>query len=362
MMISTPVNPLPPLARLKGLGTALTLSLSCMLTSAHAVERGSASLQAIAEEARAYASTFDGGELPAYIPELTKANPEDLAVVILSVDGERASAGQDEKPFAIMSVAKVFSLALLLRQKDLEFVRSSIGIEATGFPFNSIEAILLQKNSAGNPMVNAGAQTTVNHIQPDDGMTRWETMKAWYEKFCKCELSVMDPVYQSVKKDGYSNIAMTNLLYKHGLIQDEPENVRDDYNKQSSLAINSQQLATMGLALARGGIQTDEHGRIVDRLLTRDKTRQLLALMNTAGMYDASSLWAIQVGVPAKSGVGGGILAVVPGRYSIVAFSPKLDESGNSVKAIKAIEYLADRLNLSVFSTEINPSTPSTPQ
>ena len=290
-------------------------------------------------------ASVNKGQLPDYIPALQDTQPELFGISVVTSDGQEYSVGDTEHPFAIMSAAKPFTLALIIKPHGADKVVENIGVEPTGLPFNSVTAIEIHRERSVNPLVNAGALAAVSLIQGETAEEKWQILLSWYEAFADVVLELMPSVYQSVTKTGYRNRTVANLLYSYNRLYADPESVRDVYNLQSSVAVNTIQLAKMGATLANGGMQPNSQRQ----LLKSEHVSRVLAIMMMAGMYDGAGQWAWNVGLPAKSGVGGGILAVAPGKLAIAAFSPLLDGDGNSVRAALAIRHIAMELGLGLF-------------
>lgn len=285
------------------------------------------------------------GHLPDYIPALTSINPEHMAISIVLQDGQTISVGDARTPFTIMSAAKPFTAALVMRQSGRQAIVEKIGVEPTGEPFNSIVAIEEHPDRSINPLVNAGAMAAISLLKGDNANARWHSLLGWYRQLAHAELSMNRSVYESVRDTGLRNQAIAALLRDYDRLYDDPEEVRDVYNRQSSVEVTTEQLAMMGATLANGGVQPITG----ERLLSEADVAALLAVMTVAGMYEDSGHWAWHVGLPAKSGVGGGIVAVAPGRMSIAAWSPRLDDAGNSVRAQAAIRQISARLGLGLY-------------
>lgn len=304
-----------------------------------------AALEAMLAEIHADVMPVTDGSLPDYIPALQTADPELFAIAVVLADGRTFSVGDAQHGFVIMSAAKPFTAALVMKQHGREIIRERIGVEPTGLPFNSIAAIELHAGRSVNPMVNAGAMAAVSLLAGDSPAAQWEGLLDWYRSLADADLQLDTPVYESVRDTGLRNRAIATLLLDYGRLYGDPEAVRDVYNRQSSVTVTTEQLAMMGAVLANGGVQP----RTRQQLLQPQAVSGALALMTMAGLYDGAGEWAWQVGLPAKSGVGGGIVAVAPGKMAIAAFSPRLDEHGNSVRARRAIRELAGRLGLGLF-------------
>ena len=304
-------------------------------------------LQATVDAVHARFLPVEEGETAQYIPALAGADPDQFGIVIVTAAGEVFSRGDTDVPFAIMSAAKPFTLALLLQQQGRDVVPEKIGVEPTGLPFNALQGIDRGANQPLNPMVNAGAITAVSLLQVESPEQRWPMILGGYSRFAGEPLEVMGDVYKSVSASNYRNRAVVNLLQYDGWLEADPTSTLDVYNKQSSVAITARLLATMGATLANGGINPITGERVLDA----EHVDEVLSIMLLSGFYDESGRWAYNAGLPSKSGVGGGIVAVVPGRMAIATFSPRLSPAGNSVRGMRAIEYISRSLRLSLFSS-----------
>lgn len=321
--------------------------LCCLLIPAGTVSAGDdARLQDLVDAAHARFADLEEGETAAYIPALAAADPDRFGVVVVTADGRIFSHGDTDQPFAIMSAAKPFTLALLLQQRGPEAVVEKIGVEPTGLPFNALEGIDRRAGHPLNPMVNAGAITAVSLLQADAPEQRWSLLLDFYSRFAGEPLTLMGDVYRSVSASNYRNRAVVNLLQYDGWLESDPTSTLDIYNKQSCVAVTARQLATMGATLANRGVNPVSGLRVLDT----QYVDEVLSVMLLSGFYDESGRWAYTAGLPAKSGVGGGIVAVAPGKLAIAAFSPRLSAAGNSVRGMRAVEYIARELDLSLFS------------
>lgn len=287
------------------------------------------------------------GKLADYIPELTKANPDDFGMCIISEDNRVSKAGDFEKQFTIQSVVKPILVLLALMDNGIDKVKSYVGVEATGKPFDAINYSaqeLLRENI--NPMVNMGAIAMCNLIKGDNYGEKFERLLEFTRRVAgNSDIEVDTSVYFSEKRTGNKNRALAYLLKAYGMIEDEVEDVLDCYFKACSIKVTCVDLAKIGLVLANHG--TDP--ATGEKIFPTEYAKYVNAILMTCGMYDGSGEFAVKVGVPAKSGVGGGIMAVVPGRMGIGIFSPKIDSKGNSVAGIKALEQLSNKLDLSIF-------------
>ncbi len=302
-------------------------------------------LQKLVNEAHLKFRALTEGANADYIPELARIPSELYGVAIVTVDGRAYVAGDVEYAFSIQSVSKPFTAALVMQQRGAEALQKQIGVEPTGFPFNAIEAIALQPQRSGNPLVNAGAIAAVSMVEAPDAEAKYRLIEGWYGDFAGQKLTMLSEIYKSEAATNRGNRAIAALLAKYGRIYADPVESVDVYTRQCAIGVNARQLAVMGATLANGGVNPLTGKRVLDST----HVPKLLAIMTMAGFYDESGLWAYRAGLPAKTGVGGGIVAVVPGRMAIVGFSPRLNQAGNSIRATRAIEYIAGELGVSVF-------------
>ena len=332
-------------ARLRWATAGLVLLGAC---AALADQESSApdDLQAVLDAVHARCRPLSSGRNADYIPALEAADPEHFGIAVVSVDGELYEVGDAHVPFAIMSIAKAFTVARLIEQRGPRLVRERIGVEPTGLPFN---ALLDERLAAGrpiNPMVNAGAIAAISFLDEED---RWARLLGFYRRLAGADLEVQGEVFASVRTSNHRNRGLAQLLKSHGRLRGDPAAVLEVYDRQSCVAVTAAQLARMGAVLANGGLVPGAD----ERVLAADHVDEVLALMLTCGMYDGAGRWAYEVGLPAKSGVGGGVLAIVPGRMAIAAFSPRLDDNGNSVRACAAIQEIAEELRLGLFTVPL---------
>jgi glutaminase len=281
-----------------------------------------------------------------YIPVLAQVDSTLYGIAIVTTDGRIYKIGDVNYPFSIQSISKVFTFALAMEELGSEAVFRKIGGEPTGRPFNSIPAVVDMQTHAGNPYVNAGAIATtslISGVNPDE---KWNKILAFYSKAAGTKLSLLDEVYKSEAATNTGNKAISMLLAKYDRIYADPFESVDIYTKACSVGVTAQQLSVMGATIANNGTNP----LTTEQVISRENVPHILAEMMMAGLYDGSGGWAWHVGIPAKSGVGGGILAVVPGKGAMAVFAPPLDEAGNSVKAQKAIAYVADKLGINLFS------------
>ena len=301
-------------------------------------------LEQILEENKKYTNY---GHVATYIPELKNARRDDLGICMIDMDNEVHTAGNYDKKFTIQSISKPIILALVLSENNWDYVFSKVGMEPSGDPFNSIMK-LERKDSKKpcNPMINAGAIVTTSMIKGKNLKEKEEKMLNFFKKLSKNDnLKINYDVYESEKATGDRNRAMAYLLKNDGFIEGDVEEVLDLYFKQCSIEIDCIDLARIGVNLASYGVDIKTGERLIDEKISRI----VKTFMVTCGMYDASGEFAIKVGIPAKSGVGGGILASVPKKMGIGIYGPALDKKGNSIAGIKVLEDLSKQLELSIF-------------
>lgn len=304
-------------------------------------------IKAALKEAYDKFKTLKGGKNADYIPYLAKVDSNFYGIVIVTADGKVYPIGETKYEFGIESISKVFTLAQALQEKGGKVVMDSIGANATGLPFNSVQAIEIQGQQPQNPLVNAGAIATVSLLEPKNNQeAKWNKVQKNFNRFAGREIKVIDELYKSEAATDQHNEAIALLLQSYNKLYDKPAIAIDVYTKQCSFGVNTKDLAVMAATLANNGINPLTKEKVVDP----KHIPQILAIMSTAGLYETTGEWMFKVGLPSKSGVGGGIISVVPGQMGIAVFAPPLDEAGNSVKAQKTIEFLADKLKLNVFS------------
>ena len=284
------------------------------------------------------------GALADYIPELARVEPDSFGISIATVSGDLYSVGDSDRPFTIQSVSKAFTYCLALELAGQEKVLERVGVEPSGDPFNSIEFDPVT-NRPFNPMVNAGAVTVAGIIHEVAGSAAFGLILERLSKAAGRTLSVDEDVYRSESETGHRNRAIGHLLRNAGAVVGSVDEVLDLYFRQCSILVTADDLARMGATLAHVGQNPMTHVHVFDV----GAVRSTLSVMFSCGMYDFSGNWAFDVGVPAKSGVGGGIVGVVNRQLGIAAYSPRLDAKGNSVRGIAAFRDLADDLGLHAF-------------
>jgi glutaminase len=275
-----------------------------------------------------------------YIPALAKVDPNLFGIALVTTDGRSYTMGDVTSEVSIQSISKVFTMALVMDESGVDAIRDNMGVDATGQVFNSIVAIEQYKGAEMNAMVNPGAITATSMVKGKSYDEIWSKILATYNAFAGRELKVLEDVYQSEAATNQRNQAIGRLMYAYGHIKDNPDQATDIYTRQCSVGVNAKDLATMAATLANGG-KNPVSGK---QVTNTGNVPEVLAVMATAGLYDDSGQWLYATGLPAKSGVGGGILAVSPGKFGIAVVSPPLDAAGNSVRAQKAIRDISNAL------------------
>ncbi|MDY2980906.1 MAG: glutaminase A [Fusobacterium sp.] len=286
------------------------------------------------------------GEVANYIPELDKAKKDALGICIYDINGNEYCAGDCEEKFTIQSISKIITLMLAILDNGEEYVFSKVGMEPTGDPFNSIKKLeTSSRKRPYNPMINAGAIAVSSMIKGKDAREKFQRLLDFVRKISEDDtLDVNYKIYCGESETGNRNRAMGYFLKSQNIIEGNVEDALDVYFKQCSIEATAKNLARIGLFLARGGKTSTGEQVINPRIATIVKT-----LMVTCGMYDSSGEFAVRVGIPSKSGVGGGIVSVVPGKMGIGVFGPSLDKRGNSVAGVAVLEELSKELSLTIF-------------
>lgn len=304
-------------------------------------------VQALVDDA--YARFKDNGEgrNASYYPALAEVPRDLFGICVAAPDGTLHTAGDADHPFTIMSVAKPFVFALVCQVLGAERVRQLLGVNSTGLPFNSIMAIELHPQRRTNPMVNSGAIATTSLVPGETIAARWDFIVAGLSRFAGRRLTLNEEVYASASATNHRNQGIARLLWSYERLYRDPVETTDLYTRQSSLEVTAKDLAVMGATLADGGVNPLTGERVIDAAICRP----VLAVMATAGMYETSGDWLYTVGLPGKSGVGGGIITVAPGKGGLGTFAPPLDAAGNSVKGQLVATFLSERLGLDLFAS-----------
>ncbi len=288
----------------------------------------------------------NGGKNADYIKELAVVDPKIFGISIVTAEGKVYEAGDTTAVVSIQSISKPFTAALLMEEKGKKFLQDKIGVNATGMAFNSVIAIELHGRTASNPLVNAGAIQSTSWIKAKDSAERWTKIKKNMDGYAGRKLPFNKKVYISEVNDNKSNQAISKLLDANNLMGSDPLEATTVYTKQCSVNVAAHDLGMMGATLANHGVNP----KTKKRMLKEKNVAPLLAVMATAGLYDNAGDWLYVTGTPAKSGVGGGILAVIPGKLAIGVVSPPLDQYGNSVRGQKAAIYIIEQLGLNPYA------------
>jgi len=322
-------------------------SMASPASTARTALLGAGDLQRVVKDAYSKFKDDTTGKNASYIPFLASVPSNLFAVVVVTADGTVFSEGDSDYSFSIQSCSKVFTLCQVIQESGEEAVLQKIGVEPSGMPFNSVVALGMHDNKAINPLVNAGGIASVSLIKARSAAERWDKILSYQSKFAGEPLKLIDEVYKSEADCNFRNRGIAWILFNNGNLFCDPPEATDVYTRQCSIGVTARQLAVMGATLANGGVNPITKERCLD---SRHVPR-VLAVMMMAGFYDESGAWAYTAGLPAKTGVGGGIFVVVPGKMAIVGFSPPVNEAGNSVRATKAINYIIDQLDLNIFGS-----------
>jgi glutaminase len=304
-----------------------------------------AEIEAALQEAYDKFKDLKEGKNADYIKELASVDPNIFGIAVVTVDGKVYTKGDISSRVSIQSVSKVFTMAKVIEEQGAQAVMDKIGVDATGMRFNSIVAVEMQKGKEINPLVNPGAIAATSLMPGADSAAKWRNIVQVESDFAGEPLAVNWPVYVSEAGDNLRNQAIAHLLYAYGRMYFDPVMSTDLYTKQCALNVNAKDLAVMAGTLANGGVNPVTKKKVV----TPETAMHTLSVMATAGLYDDSGIWFFKTGMPAKSGVGGGLLAVSPGKFGIAVVSPPLDGAGNSVKAQKVIAYIVDKFKLNPY-------------
>jgi glutaminase len=298
----------------------------------------------LAETHALHAADTDG-EVSQVYPALARVDPSLFGMSVVATDGRVYEVGAAEHRFSIMSVSKPFVMALVCQAIGWEAVRSRVGANATGMAFNSVAAIEASADGRTNPMVNSGAIATSSLVPGDGPEARWQFVLEGLSRFAGRDLSVDEEVYLSASETNFRNRSIVQFLHSRGRVYCDPAEALDLYTRQCALSVTAHDLAAMGATLAHGGVNPLTHESVVDA----SACRYALAVMATAGMYETSGDWLCDIGLPGKSGIGGGVVAVSPGKGGFGSFSAPLDAAGNSVRGVLAARTLSERLGLDLF-------------
>lgn len=292
--------------------------------------------------------TETGGECSRVYPALARVPADLFGICAAGTRGGRYEVGDAGHGFTIMSVAKPFVFALICQTLGAEEIRRRLGVNATGLPFNSLAAVERRPDGRTNPMVNPGAIATASLAPGDAAEAKWAFLREGLSRFAGHDLPLDDEVYASASATNHRNRALADLLQTYRLLGCDPVEAVDLYTRQSCVRVTAIDLAVMGATLANGGVNPRTNERVVESGVCHFT----LAVMATAGLYETSGDWLYDVGVPGKSGIGGGIIVASPGKGALATFAPPLDAYGNSVKGQLAARFLSRRLGLTLFASE----------
>jgi glutaminase len=319
---------------------AVALSLSAPVARAQTA----AEVQAALDAAHAKYKDLKEGKNADYIPALAKVDPNIYGIALVTTDGKVYTAGDVKSEVSIQSISKVFTMAKVIEEQGVDAIEKRIGVDATGMRFNSIVSVEFAQKALGgpeiNPLVNPGAITATSMVKGANRAEVWKKILDFHSAFAGRPLKVNQEVYKSEAATNQRNQAIGALMSAYGFIKSDPAQATDVYTEQCSISVNAKDLATMAATLANAG-KNPVTGK---QVMKAENVPEVLAVMATAGLYDDSGKWLYHTGLPAKSGVGGGIIAVSPGKFGIAVVSPPLDAAGNSVRAQKAIADVSNAL------------------
>jgi glutaminase len=308
-----------------------------------------ANIESIINDAYNKYKDVTDGKNADYIPALAEVDSKVFGIALVTADGQVFTKGDLDTKVSIQSVSKVFTLALVIEEKGAQIIQDSVGVDATGQVFNSIVAVEQMRGKEINPLVNPGAIATTSMVEGDTYDAKWNKILQIHSDFAGRQLDVNEPVYKSEAETNQRNQAIAHLLYAYGRMYADPVMSTDIYTKQCAINVNAKDLGMMAATLSNGGVNPVTKKKVV----SPQTVEHVLPVMVTAGLYDDSGIWVYNAGNPAKSGVGGGLICVVPGEFGIAVISPPLDAAGNSVKGQLVIKYVIDQLKANSYL--INP-------
>ncbi len=291
-----------------------------------------------------YRANSEGASSDVY-PALTRVDPDLFGICVVANSGRVYAVGDAGVDFSLMSVSKPFVFALVCELLGPLPAKERLGVNSTGLPFNSLAAIERGEGGRTNPMVNAGAIATTSLVPGESGESKWTFIQSGLSAFAGRELSLNAEIYESASRANQRNASIARLLQSYGRLYSDPVEALDLYTRQCSLNVTARDLAVMGATLADAGVNPVSAARVV----SADACRRTLAVMATAGLYETSGDWLYDVGLPGKSGIGGGIVTVAPGKGGLGTFAPRLDTAGNSVRGQLVAADLSHSLGLDLF-------------
>jgi glutaminase len=325
---------------MRAVRTILVLGLLAAVAGTTAGAQSPAEIDAALKAAYEKYKAIKEGANADYIPALAKVDSNIYGIALVTVDGKVHTMGDIKSEVSIQSISKVFTMAKVVEEQGPMAIENNMGVDATGQAFNSIVAVEQYKGAEMNPLVNPGAITATSMVSGANRDEIWKKILDWHGQFAGRTLSVNQEVFKSEADTNQRNQAISMLMYAYGHIKANPLQATDIYTEQCAISVNAKDLATMAATLANGG-KNPVTGK---QVMKAENVPEVLAVMATAGLYDDSGKWLYATGLPAKSGVGGGIIAVSPGKFGIAVISPPLDKAGNSVRAQKAIADISNAL------------------
>lgn len=329
--------------KLTNMKFGLVFAALCFFAAGAQAQTG-AEIQSAIDAAYAKYKDLQEGAVADYIPALGRVDPKIYGIALVTADGKVYTAGDLKSEVSIQSISKVFTLAKVLDEQGPELIANTIGVDATGMRFNSIVSIEFSNKLLGGPemnsLVNPGAISTTSMVKGGSRDEVWKSILSYYSEFAGRPLSVNEEVFKSESDTNQRNQAIGYLMYAYGYIKDNPMQATDIYTEQCSVSVNAKDLAMMAGTIANAG----KNPVTKKQVMKSENVSHLLAVMATAGLYDDSGKWLYKTGLPGKSGVGGGIIAVSPGKFGIAVISPPVDDAGNSVRAQLAIADISNAL------------------
>jgi glutaminase len=333
---------------------AVSVALCLVALAAGSVRaQSSAQIEKAINEAFTRFKTLQEGKNADYIPALAKVDPNLFGIVVVTADGRVYTAGDVTKEVSIQSISKVFTMIRVMDEQGPMAIEKNMGVDATGQVFNSIVAIEQFKGQEMNPLVNPGAIAATSMVSGATADQVWQNIIGTYDAFAGRQLTVLNDIYKSESDTNQRNQAIGALMFAYGRIKSNWPQAVDLYTRQCSVGVNAKDLAVMAATLANGG-RNPITGK---QVMKESNVPEALAVMATAGLYDDSGKWLYATGLPAKSGVGGGLIAVSPGKFGIAVVSPPLDPAGNSVRAQRAITYISNMLGGNPYASVPKAST-----
>jgi glutaminase len=318
----------------------LLLGAASITLSVHAQAQTPAQIQQVVDAAYSRFKNVTEGKNADYIPALAKVPSTLFGIAVVTPDGGVYTAGDVSTEVSIQSISKVFTMARVIQDRGEDAIAQNMGVDATGQPFNSIIAVEQHQGKEMNALVNPGAIAATSMVQGATAAEVWNRIITTYNDYAARPLTVLQEIYKSESDTNQRNRAIAALMFAYGRIKDKPDQATDLYTRQCSVGVNTKDLAVMAATLAAGG-RNPVTGK---QVLAQQHVPAVLAVMATAGLYENTGEWLYRTGLPAKSGVGGGLIAVSPGKFGIAVVSPPLDSAGNSVRGQKAIAFISGAL------------------